>query len=81
MCFDYPIRERADYKSITVLTRCCGPTVIMAPTYRALIEEVRLFFAESFNVRAQEAPTPNKSEYFKREGASIAILRQVAESG
>ena len=81
MCSDHPIRELSDYKSITVLTECAGPVVILAPTYRALIKEVRLFFA-GFDVRGQDAPTPIKeNNTFKREGAAIGIRRQIAERG
>jgi hypothetical protein len=82
MCQDSPIRQLEEYKSITVLTRCCGPTVIMAPTYQALIKEVHLFLDNSLDVRTQEAPTAIKANNtFKREGASIGIIRQVSERG
>ena len=80
MCSDSPIRNIKEYKQIRILTHCCGPLLILAHSYQGLMKEVRPFYP-SFNARAQDAPTPNKSEYFKREGASIAILRQIAERG
>ena len=74
MCSDIPIREKADYKSITVLTKCAGPVVIMARTYKALREDVNLFFANSFDVR-------DKTSRIKTMQADHGIMRQIAERG
>jgi len=74
VCSDQPIRELADYKSVTVLTRCAGPVIIMARTYPALIEEVQSFFAHSFDAR-------DKTSRIKTMQADYGTLKAIAEKG
>jgi len=74
VCSDQPIRELADYKSITVLTKCAGPVVIMARTYKALREDVNLFFANSFDAR-------DKTSRIKTMQADYGTLKAIAEKG
>lgn len=81
MCSDHPIRELKDYRSVIVLTRCAGPVVMLAPTYRDLRKDVRLFFANSLGVRSAKPLQQNKPNGIKIEGAVIGIMRQVAERG
>ena len=74
MCSDHPIRQIKDYKSIELEVEGIGPVVFMAPTYEALAEDIRLFFADSFDAR-------NKPSLINEMQADYDILRQVAEEG
>ena len=74
MCSDHPIRQLRDYKSREVEVEGIGPVVFLAPTNEALEKDIRLFFANSFDVR-------NKPSLVNEMQADYGILRQVAEEG